>query len=89
MRGGVPTLNDIRAAHVRVCRFAHRTPLLSSCSLNELLGATVLLKCENLQKAGAFKFRGATNAVQTLIQRHPHTKAVATHSSGKNTDLNA
>ena len=77
----IPTLEDIRRAAERICPYAHRTPVLTSVSLDALTGATLFFKCENLQKVGAFKFRGATNAVMSLsddaVQR-----GVATHSSG-------
>ena len=61
-----PTLNDIRAAAQRIKPYAHRTPVLTNESLNQQVGAQVFLKCENLQKVGAFKFRGACNAVYSL-----------------------
>jgi threonine dehydratase len=77
----VPNLADIRAAHNRIRPFVHRTPVLTSRSINEILGAEFFFKCENFQKVGAFKFRGATNAVLSL---HPDElrKGVGTHSSG-------
>ena len=62
----IPTFSDVVTAHARVEQFAHRTPVLTSESINHLTGAKIHFKCENFQKAGAFKFRGATNAVLSL-----------------------
>src|SRR5499427_177029 len=76
-----PTLADIQAAAARIKPYAHRTPVLTCTSLNRLVGAELWCKCENFQKVGAFKFRGACNAVFSLSNgeaRH----GVATHSSG-------
>ncbi|MBI3173916.1 MAG: pyridoxal-phosphate dependent enzyme [Chloroflexi bacterium] len=76
-----PTLADIRAAAERIRPYAHRTPVLTCQSLDEQVGAQVFLKCENLQKVGAFKFRGACNAVYSLTDEQA-ARGVATHSSG-------
>lgn len=76
-----PTLRDIRAAHARIQPHIHTTPVLTSQALNELTGAELFFKCENLQKAGAFKMRGATNAV-LLLSPEQAERGVATHSSG-------
>jgi threonine dehydratase len=76
-----PTIHDIRAAHKRIKAFIHRTPVLSSQSINSICKAQLFFKCENMQKVGAFKFRGATNAVQSLNPKQAK-KGVATHSSG-------
>jgi threonine dehydratase len=76
-----PTLNEIRQAAARIKPYAHRTPVLTNQSLNEKVGAQVYLKCENLQKVGAFKFRGACNAVYSLTDEEA-TRGVCTHSSG-------
>lgn len=76
-----PTLNDIRAAAQRIKLYAHRTPVLTNESLNQQVGAQVFLKCENLQKVGAFKFRGACNAVYSLSDAEA-ARGVCTHSSG-------
>jgi threonine dehydratase len=76
-----PTLNDIRAAAQRIKPYAHRTPVLTNESLNQQVGAQVFLKCENLQKVGAFKFRGACNAVYSLSNEEA-ARGVCTHSSG-------
>ncbi|MBI5294248.1 MAG: pyridoxal-phosphate dependent enzyme [Chloroflexi bacterium] len=76
-----PTLTDIRAAAERIRPYAHRTPVLTCQSLDEAVGARVFLKCENLQKVGAFKFRGACNAVYSLTDEEA-ARGVCTHSSG-------
>jgi threonine dehydratase len=77
----IPTFDDVLAAHERVRPHVHRTPIFTSQVLNELTGAELLFKCENLQKAGAFKVRGACNAVFGLPDEMA-PKGVATHSSG-------
>lgn len=59
----LPSYDDVAAAAARIAGHAHRTPVLTSRTLDELLGARVFLKCENLQRMGAFKFRGAFNAL--------------------------
>lgn len=76
-----PTLIDIRQAAQRIKPYAHRTPVLTNESLNQQVGAQVFLKCENLQKVGAFKFRGACNAVYSLSAEEA-ASGVCTHSSG-------
>jgi threonine dehydratase len=73
--------NDIRQAAERIKPYAHRTPVLTNESLNGQVGSQVFLKCENLQKVGAFKFRGACNAVFSLTDEEA-AKGVCTHSSG-------
>jgi threonine dehydratase len=77
----IPTLADMLIAHERIKPHIHRTPVLTSSFLNELTGAELFFKCENLQKAGAFKARGASNAVFGLTDAEA-AKGVATHSSG-------
>lgn len=77
----VPTYKQVEKAHIRVRRYAHRTPILSSASINRITGAKLLFKCENFQKVGAFKFRGAINAVMSLSDGAAG-RGVATHSSG-------
>jgi threonine dehydratase len=74
-------LDKIRAAHERIRAHIHRTPVLTSSRLNEASGALLFFKCENFQKIGAFKARGATNAVFSLDEATAH-RGVATHSSG-------
>ncbi len=76
-----PTYQDIILAHERIRSLIHCTPVLSSTSINEILGVTLHFKCENFQKVGAFKFRGATNAVRQLSAKDAK-KGVTTHSSG-------
>ncbi|MBY6192126.1 threonine/serine dehydratase [Microbulbifer agarilyticus] len=75
----LPVAADIFTAAERLCGLVHRTPLITSSALNEILGAEVYFKCEHLQKVGAFKARGAANA---LFQLPAGTSMVATHSSG-------
>jgi threonine dehydratase len=75
------TLNDILKAAERIKPFAHRTPVLTNASLNQQVDAQVFLKCENLQKVGAFKFRGACNAVYSLSDEEA-ALGLCTHSSG-------
>lgn len=77
----IPTFDDVLAAHDRIKPHIHLTPVLTSRMLNELTGAELFFKCENLQKAGAFKARGASNAVFSLTDAQA-AKGVATHSSG-------
>jgi threonine dehydratase len=76
-----PTLNDIRQAAERIRPYAHRTLVLTSENLNQQVDAYVYLKCENFQKVGAFKFRGACNAVFALTEDEAE-RGVSTHSSG-------
>ena len=75
------TLNDIRQAVERIRPYAHRTPVLTCENLNQRVGAQVFMKCENFQKVGAFKFRGATNAIFSLSESQA-ARGVVAHSSG-------
>ena len=77
----IPTYEDVLIAHDRIRPYIHKTPVLTSSFFNELTGAELFFKCENFQKAGAFKVRGATNAVFGLDEEKA-AKGVATHSSG-------
>ena len=77
----VPSIEHIRRAAERIGPFIHRTPVLTSNAVNEVSGAGVFFKCENLQKAGSFKARGATNAVFSLPEEQAR-RGVAAHSSG-------
>jgi len=77
----LPTFADVTKAHLIVQKYAHRTPVLTSSSINKIVGGNLFFKCENLQKVGAFKFRGACNAVFSLTGEEAQ-KGVATHSSG-------
>ena len=76
-----PSLADFRQAHERIEPFIHRTPVLTSVTINRMTGGEIFFKCENLQKAGAFKIRGASNAVLSLSDDEAK-RGVATHSSG-------
>jgi len=76
-----PTLADVKEAALRIGPHAHRTPVLTCASLDGRVGARVFLKCENFQRVGAFKFRGACNAVLSLLEEEA-ARGVATHSSG-------
>ena len=73
------TRADVSAAAGRIRGLVHRTPVLTSRTINTMLGVDAYFKCENLQRSGAFKIRGATNAVHLLPEA---VKTVATHSSG-------
>ncbi len=77
----IPVFSDIEKAHLIVQKYAHRTPVLTSSSINKILGCELYFKCENFQKVGAFKFRGACNAVFSLPGNEAQ-RGVATHSSG-------
>jgi len=77
----IPTLYEIRQAAERIKPYAHRTPVFTCASLNRQVNAQVFLKCENFQKVGAFKFRGACNTVFSLSNDEAQY-GVATHSSG-------
>ncbi len=76
-----PAFDDVRDAARRIAPHVHRTPVFTCASLDAASGARIFFKCENLQKAGAFKFRGACNAVLSL-SREEAERGVATHSSG-------
>ncbi|MCL3883264.1 beta-hydroxyaspartate dehydratase BhcB [Marivita sp. GX14005] len=77
----IPTYDDMLAAHERIKPHINRTPIRTSAYLNDLVGAELFFKCENFQEPGAFKVRGATNAVFGLDDEQAK-KGVATHSSG-------
>ncbi|MEM9973421.1 MAG: beta-hydroxyaspartate dehydratase BhcB [Pseudomonadota bacterium] len=77
----IPTYDDVVTAHERIRPHIHRTPVLTSTYFNDVVGAELFFKCENFQKAGAFKVRGASNAVFGLDDEMAQ-KGVATHSSG-------
>ena len=77
----IPTKEDIEQAHDRIQPYIHRTPVLTSESLNKIAGCSLFLKCENFQKIGAFKMRGAANAIfSTDVEARK--KGFAAHSSG-------
>jgi threonine dehydratase len=77
----IPRFEDVIAAAERIGPHVHRTPVLTSRTLNRMTGAELFLKCENLQRVGAFKARGACNAVFALTDEEA-ARGVATHSSG-------
>lgn len=77
----VPSLQDIQTAHKSIKPYIHKTPVLTSESINQISGAELYFKCENFQKIGAFKARGAMNAVLSLSEEEL-SKGVCTHSSG-------
>ncbi|NLN31616.1 MAG: pyridoxal-phosphate dependent enzyme [Bacteroidales bacterium] len=77
----LPSVTDIRSAHERIKPFIHRTPVMTSLQLNRMFDCDLFFKCENFQKVGAFKFRGATNAVR-LLPDEEKKKGVVSHSSG-------
>lgn len=77
----IPTYQDVETAHKRIAPHVHRTPILTSSFMDDLTGAKLFFKCENFQKAGAFKARGASNAVFGLDDAMASV-GVATHSSG-------
>jgi threonine dehydratase len=74
-------IDDIRRAAARIKPYAHRTPVITSATMDSMTGASLFFKCENLQRVGAFKFRGAANAVFSLGDAAAR-RGVATHSSG-------
>lgn len=75
------TIEDVRRAAERIAPLAHRTPVITSATLDAMTGGSLFFKCENLQRVGAFKFRGAANAVFSLDEAAAR-RGVATHSSG-------
>src|SRR6476661_9713358 len=77
----LPDLACIREAHVRIAQFVHRTPVMTCRAIDDEVGAALYFKCEHLQKVGAFKARGACNAVFSLDAATAE-RGVVTHSSG-------
>ena len=76
-----PSWEAILAAHARIAPRIHRTPVLTSASLNAMTGAQLFFKCENLQKTGSFKIRGASNAILSLTDEQA-ARGIVTQSSG-------
>ena len=76
-----PSKKNIIEAHERIEKYIHKTPILSSQLIDKIFGANIYFKCENFQKVGAFKFRGASNAVLSLSAKEL-SSGIATHSSG-------
>lgn len=77
----VPTKDDLLQAHERIKSYVHQTSVMTSSSIDTIAGCQIFFKCENFQKIGAFKARGAMNAVLSLTEEE-RAKGVATHSSG-------
>lgn len=77
----IPSLSDIKRAHQRIAKYILHTPVMTSHSVDEIMGAEVFFKCENFQKVGAFKMRGATNVIMSM-RPEERTSGFATHSSG-------
>ncbi len=77
----IPDFSHIEEAYIRIEPYIHMTPVLTSNAINKIAGCEVFFKCENFQKVGAFKFRGACNAVFSLSETDS-AKGIATHSSG-------
>ncbi|MFY0688368.1 MAG: pyridoxal-phosphate dependent enzyme [Cyclobacteriaceae bacterium] len=77
----IPSLSDIKRAHTRISKFIYDTPVVTSHSVDEMCGAQIFFKCENLQKTGSFKMRGATNTILS-IRPEERQNGIATHSSG-------
>ena len=75
------SLADVQAAAARIEPYIHHTPIMRCSAIDEIVGASVHFKCENLQKVGAFKFRGACNTVLSLSEKEIEN-GIATHSSG-------
>lgn len=81
MLHSIPEKTDIMEVHKRISGFIHRTPILTSKSIDQIAGCEIKFKCENFQKIGAFKVRGAVNATLSLSQKQ-RRNGIATHSSG-------
>ena len=77
----IPTFQEIQKVHHRIKPYINQTPVMSSTAINQMSGAEIYFKCENFQKIGAFKMRGAANAILALTDEE-RAKGVATHSSG-------
>jgi len=81
MSEAFPSLSDIKRAHSRIGKYIIHTPIITSNSINEMTGAEIFFKCENFQKIGAFKMRGAINAILSY-RPEERENGFATHSSG-------
>lgn len=77
----IPSAEELKETHIRINDFIHKTPVLSSKSINKIAGCSIYFKCENFQKMGAFKMRGASNALLKLSDQQ-RKNGVTTHSSG-------
>lgn len=77
----IPTFAELKLTHDAIAPMIHRTPVLTNEYINKLVGGSIYFKCENFQKIGAFKMRGAASAALRLLEENKH-KGMATHSSG-------
>ena len=77
----IPSLSDIKRAHTRISKYIVRTPIMTSQTINDLIGGEVFFKCENFQKVGAFKMRGASNVIMSY-RPEERVNGFVTHSSG-------
>ncbi|UXX80336.1 pyridoxal-phosphate dependent enzyme [Reichenbachiella carrageenanivorans] len=77
----VPSLSDIKRAHTRITKYIVRTPIMTSQTINDMIGGEVFFKCENFQKVGAFKMRGAANIIMSY-RPEERVNGFVTHSSG-------
>lgn len=77
----IPSMSDIKRAHQRISKHLIHTPILTSHNINDIAGCEIFFKCENFQKTGSFKMRGATNAILS-IRPEDRANGFATHSSG-------
>ena len=77
----IPTAEELQKTSLRIKNYIHKTPVLSSANINKIAGCSVYFKCENFQKMGAFKMRGASNAILKLTKEQQQN-GVITHSSG-------
>ena len=78
----IPSWSDIKIAHSRIKKYITETPTITSSTIDDITGATLFFKCENFQKTGSFKMRGASNAIFSLPPEK-RLNGFATHSSGK------
>ncbi len=87
----MPSINDILIAHGRIRKNIHETPVLTSQTVDNLVGKNVFFKCENFQKTGSFKVRGALNACMSKLEKLNESETtltgVVTHSSGNHGKL--
>jgi threonine dehydratase len=81
MTQSIPTFEEVKAAHKRIAGLIHKTPVFTNTTINEIVNAELYFKCENFQKTGSFKFRGASNAISKLTAEESKN-GVGTHSSG-------
>lgn len=77
-----PTVALVEEAYERIKDYIHETPVVTSRTLDSICGRSVVLKCENLQRTGSFKYRGATNAILALKERRSDVKGVVAYTSG-------